>query len=44
LARKKYILTKSEKRDVAAQNPDVVATIRAAVEAHQAEMIPGTPQ
>lgn len=34
----------SEKRDVAAQHPEVIATIQAAVKAHQAGVTPGTPQ
>ena len=34
----------SEKRDVAGQHPEVVAAIRAAVEAHRAGVVPGEPQ
>lgn len=34
----------SEKRNVAAQHPDVLARIAAAVNAHQAAVVPGPPQ
>jgi len=34
----------SENRNVAAQHPDIVAAILAAVEAHQSGLIPGIPQ
>ena len=34
----------SEKRNVAAQYPDIIEKIRAAVKAHQADLKPGTPQ
>jgi arylsulfatase A len=34
----------SEKRNVAEQHPQVLAKIRAAVDAHQAKMVPGEPQ
>jgi hypothetical protein len=34
----------SEKRDVAAQHPDVLARITEAVNTHEAGVVPGTPQ
>jgi hypothetical protein len=34
----------SEKRDVAAQQPDVLARIAEAVNAHKAGVVPGAPQ
>ena len=37
-------LDPSEKRNVAAEHPDVIEKIRAAVQAHQADLKPGTPQ
>lgn len=37
-------LDPSEKRNVAAEHPDVIEKIRAVVQAHQADLKPGTPQ